>query len=351
VPADEARALIGPGRAPRGLRVKGRLDLKGCDKLTRLPDDLSADVLELRGCRRLRALPAGLRAIRVDAGECHALTDLPAGLCLNELNLEATAVTSLPDDLRVDYRLDLSDCKRLFALPAGLKVGSLVLRGCTALRALPSRLDVCFLDLTGCTELEGWPEDASIKIGGLCVRGCTRLNALPAGLGRLAQLDLGDCPKITELPRGLEVSSWIDVANTGLKDLPESMDRVRVRWGRVLIDRRIAFHPELLTAEEILTERNIERRRVMVTRFGFERFLDAVSAEVLDEDWDPGEPRRLLRVPMPDDEPLVCLSVHCPSTGRHYLIRVPPDTTSCRHAAAWVAGFDNPDDYRPIVET
>jgi hypothetical protein len=34
-----------------------------------------------------------------------------------------------------------------------------------------------------------------------------------------------------------------------------------------------------------------------------------------------------------------------------YLIRVPPDTKSCRHAAAWIVGFDNPDDYHPIVKT
>ena len=39
------------------------------------------------------------------------------------------------------------------------------------------------------------------------------------------------------------------------------------------------------------------------------------------------------------------------AVGRHYLIRVPPETKSCRHAAAWVAGFDNPNDYRPVLET
>jgi hypothetical protein len=343
--------LILSGRAGQDLRLDGRLNLKGCDKLTSLPDNLSADVVDLRGCTQLRALPPGLRAIRVDAAGCHALAELPAGLHLNELNLDGAAIAVLPDDLRVDYKLDLSNCRRLASLPAGLKVGSLVLRNCTNLSALPPRLDVRFLDLSGCTELEGWPKDARITIGGLSVRGCGRLKSLPEGLGRLAQLDVRDCPNITELPPGLEITSWIDVANAGLRELPDSLASVRVRWGRVLIDQRIAFHPETLAAAEILAERNIERRRVMLTRFGFERFLDAVSAEVLDEDRDLGGPRRLLRVPLPNDEPLVCLSVHCPSTGRRYLIRVPPATESCRHAAAWVAGFDNPDDYRPVVET
>jgi hypothetical protein len=45
------------------------------------------------------------------------------------------------------------------------------------------------------------------------------------------------------------------------------------------------------------------------------------------------------------------MSCHCPSTGRQYIIRVPPTTPTCRHAAAWIAGFDNPDDYQPLIET
>jgi len=61
--------------------------------------------------------------------------------------------------------------------------------------------------------------------------------------------------------------------------------------------------------------------------------------------------RRLLRIDLPGDEPFVGLVVFDPSTARQYVLRVPPDMTSCRQAAAWVAGFDNPDDYRPVVET
>ena len=51
--------------------------------------------------------------------------------------------------------------------------------------------------------------------------------------------------------------------------------------------------------------------------------LDA-DAEVLDEDSDPGGVRRLLRVPIEDDEDLVCVMVHCPSTGGRYPSAPPP---------------------------
>ena len=70
-----------------------------------------------------------------------------------------------------------------------------------------------------------------------------------------------------------------------------------------------------------------------------------------DRDTDSGGARELLCVEVPGDEPLVCVSVRCPSTGRHYLLRMPPDVTSCAQAVAWTTGFDNPDAYAPLQET
>jgi len=93
------------------------------------------------------------------------------------------------------------------------------------------------------------------------------------------------------------------------------------------------------------------RRRVLLERVGFERFLREVEAEVVDEDTDAGGERRLLRVAMQGDEDLVCVSVKCPSTGRQYLLRVPPRTRTCHEAVAWTAGFSNPHDYKPAIET
>ena len=66
---------------------------------------------------------------------------------------------------------------------------------------------------------------------------------------------------------------------------------------------------------------------------------------------DRGGPRRLVRVELKNDEALVCVSVICPSTDRRYVIRVPPTMTTCHQAVAWVAGFDDPDEYQPLAET
>jgi hypothetical protein len=166
----------------------------------------------------------------------------------------------------------------------------------------------------------------------------------------VGQLDLRDCTALTSLPRQLEVTSWIDVGGSGITRLPRALDGVPLRWRGVGVTERIAFHPDTLTVEEILAEPNAEVRRVMLERVGFEWFFEHARAEALDQDRDSGGPRRLLRVPLPGDEPLVCLSVCCPSTGRRYVLRVPPGMKTCRQAAAWMAGLD-PDDYRPVVET
>ena len=310
VTGDEARKLILAGTAPERLRVRGRLELTNTGAI-----------------------------------------ELPRGLRCYHLDLRGSGVRALPEGLEVEYKLDLQDCRNLEELPDGLKVGSLVLRGCTALRALPDGLDVYFLDLQGCTRLQGWPRRAHIRIGRLNVSGCTCLTGLPAGLRNLAQLDVSNCPNLRDLPAGLRVSSWLDVGGSGISRLPASLAGVRLRWRGVPVDDRIAFRPETITVAEVLAERNAELRRVLLERFGFERFMREAGAAVVDQDRDPGGERQLLRLKLEGDEDLVCVSVSCPSTRRRYLLRVPPTTRTCRQAVAWTAGFSDPNQYRPLVET
>jgi hypothetical protein len=164
-------------------------------------------------------------------------------------------------------------------------------------------------------------------------------------------LNLAECTQLTELPDHLDVTSWIEIAGSGLQSRPASLADIQLHWTGVPIDDRIAFHPETITAEEILNEANVELRRVLLERMGFERAMKEITAEEIDCDADAGGVRRLLRIPIESDEPFVGLSVIDPSTGHHYMLRVPPWMETCRAAAAWVAGFDNPDDYFPLIET
>jgi hypothetical protein len=351
LPAAEAQQQILKGTAPPGLRVRGRLDLSGQRKLTTLPAHLSADLLDLHDCPNLERLPEGLQARRLNLNGCARLRELPPGLRCYELELRETTLRRLPEDLHVEFRLDLQECRHLRSLPEGLKVGSLNLSSCVSLEALPDGLDVYFLDLTGCATLAGWPRRARVRVGRLSVANCEWLTHLPAWLTEIAQLDVSGCPNLVELPEGLQVSSFLELAGSGLRWLPGSLRDTQLRWRGVPIDARIAFQPGTITVEELMAERNVERRRVLLERMGYDRFAEQAAAEVLDRDHDPGGERRLLKIPLPEDEDLVCVSVCCPSTERQYVLRVPPTMRTCRQAVAWIAGFDDPDDYQPVMET
>jgi hypothetical protein len=298
----DAAGLILAGEAPAGLAVNGKLDLAGKS----------------------------------------ALKNLPARLTCYELDASRTNLVSLPNDLSVECVLNLEGCRRLESLPRNLKVGTLNVANCTVLMELPEGLDVWFLNVAGCTALTGFPRRA---------RSCVSLAALPDYLTDLGTLDVGNCPQLTTLPPRLRVASWIEVAGSGLTGLPPHLQSVGIRWRGVLVDYTTAFAPDRLHAKTVLKERNAERRRVMIERMGFNRFMLEAGAERLDADRDPGGPRELLRVKAPGDEDIVCLSVHCPSTARHYLLRVPPTMKTCHQAAAWMACFDDPKRYKPLKET
>ncbi len=371
VAPSEARELILMGRAPAGMQVNGHLDLVSCRRLSALPEGLSVRRLTLRDCLSLRSLPAGLTCdelviqavpittlpadmqvrYHLDLSDCAELTSLPVGPKAGSLSVRnCPALTALPADLGMAM-VTLRQCPALDSLPVGLTAASLILRDCPKLTALPDGLRVVYLDIAECPSLTRWPEQASVRVARVSLRGCTRLSSLPDWLVNLAELDVSGCANLTELPEGMRVSSWVDVAGTQIRSLPQSLRSVELRWRGVAVDERIAFHPETITAREALAEGNAERRRVLVERMGSGAFIAEAQPDVLDADQDPGGERRLLRVALDRDEPLVCLAVQCPSTGRRYMLRVPPGMRTCHQAAAWIAGYDNPEDYHPVAES
>ena len=267
------------------------------------------------------------------------------------LDCADTDIEELPNGISVQFSLNLRGCRRLKRLPMGLQVGSLDVSCCPHLEGLPEGLKASFVDISDCPQIDSWPKLASINAGRLRARNCTGLSTLPDWLGPLSQIDLGGCTGISSLPTSLIVSSWIDIAGTQISALPEQLTSVGLRWRGVTIDDRIAFRQHEITAQEVLEEQNAELRRVKLERMKLERFLAEANPTVLDRDTDRGGERKLFRVNLNNDEPLVCVSVICPSTGRNYLIRVPPNTKSCRQAVAWTAGFENPKDYKPTIET
>jgi hypothetical protein len=191
--------------------------------------------------------------------------------------------------------------------------------------------------------------DGMRVLGHLNLHGESSLYNLPENL-TCESLDISDCANLTTLPQGLHVTHWIELAGSGITSQPAGHGFV-LRWRGVQVSDRIAFESQSITGQDILNTENVELRRVLIERLGYETFLQQVGGIVRDRDLDAGGERQLVYIPFDDDEPLTILKVTCPSTGHLHVLRVPPYIRSCRQAAAWVAGFDNPDDYQPLIET
>ena len=259
-----------------------------------------------------------------------------------------------PDNLTVEGYLDLAGCTSLTHLPDNLTIeGYLILWGCTALTHLPDNLQVRdLLGLQGCTALTHLPDNLTVE-GSLDLQGCTGLTHLPENLTVGGSLDLQGCTALTHLPDNLTVGSYLYLGagneNLQNRELPHGCKNCDVYWNGVQVTEQVAFRPDTLTANDVLNERNLEVRRIMIERMGQERFVELCGdyLTVLYQDTDTGGQRKLIQIDhrLAVDESMVFLQVICPSTAREYIIRVPPHMTTCHAAAAWVAGFDNPDEY------
>lgn len=312
---------------PDGLLAE-RVSVRGCGEFSTVPENVTIWDLVIQNCESFVRLTHGLRLNVLTIRECNNLISLPSRLYCKSLLLPGSRLTEIPAGLHVEYMLNLDGSTSLTRLP-DLLVRELILRNCTSLEHLPDDLEADLLDVSGCTRLQ-WQGFALVEV--TC-------------------LNISGCPQITYLPEWLSVSGEIDIAGTGLIELPRWLKQCRLLWRGVRIDARIAFHPESISPEEIVRERNVERRRVMLERMGWEKFLASVPRRTIASDTDPGGSRSLFQFTFRDGEELLVLSVSCPSTGRRYFLRVPPWVRTCHEAAAWVAGFDDPDEYSPVLET
>jgi Domain of unknown function (DUF6745) len=123
-------------------------------------------------------------------------------------------------------------------------------------------------------------------------------------------------------------------------------------WRGVGIAPSVGRNPEALTARQVLRWSNVERRRVAIERIGAEAFLDALDAEVVQQD-DHG---RLWRTTVEvDGEPFTAVEVvnstpEPDGTYRRYFLRVPPTVRSARRAVAWTFGL-RAGHYDPVAMT
>lgn len=393
-------------RLPQRLSVGKRLRVYDCPELEEIADDIQvgSDIV-ISGCRKLTRLPRRLEVhgdfTFIANRECR---ELPAELIVHgTLTISGSLISRLPHVLTIDKSLKLLCCTRLSELPEHLIVGehlhiarcpiehlspqwrvgkTIHIRRCTKLTATPDGLtapvSIKIFDCTNlvrmggvqigknlsivrCRKLQELPANQNIP-GILNLSDCTGLTRLPCGmrigdtltaLEWVAALRLGGCRALASLPDDLIVGSSVEVAGSGLQDMPAALrDKIRLLWRGVRVTTDMVFHPERITPVQVFTQQNAELRRVMIERAGLDNLIRKAKTHTLDQDTDAGGERRLIRIVTDDHVRVrVFLVCRCPSSGRQYLMRVPPTTTTCQQAAAWLAGFDRAEEYKPVQET
>jgi hypothetical protein len=125
-------------------------------------------------------------------------------------------------------------------------------------------------------------------------------------------------------------------------------------WEGLNIPRRVAARDSERARLQVLARTsNLEKRRLLLERIGYERFLEIAGAELRQQD-DYG---KLGTTQLAfDDEQLMVVEVanatpEPDGTRRRYFLRVPPDTQTARAAVAWSFGYTDETEYAPALET
>jgi hypothetical protein len=112
-----------------------------------------------------------------------------------------------------------------------------------------------------------------------------------------------------------------------------------------LHQHRVGHRP--LTLADIAGEPDLEVQRQMIEAWpgGWEGWVNDAGARTLHLD----EFGQLIEVAAAV-EPIRAVRVTCPTTGRQYVLRVPPDMPTARAAVAWTFGLRS-EDYQPARQS
>ncbi|MBZ0188166.1 MAG: hypothetical protein K8F91_18095 [Candidatus Obscuribacterales bacterium] len=119
----------------------------------------------------------------------------------------------------------------------------------------------------------------------------------------------------------------------------------------VSVSKEIVDETEKITVQSIEKEDNVEVRRIMIQRYGLDRFISDSGAVEVDRD-DCGI---LYRKDQKNDEAIMVVEVIDATSikqgnPRHYFLRVPPYMKTARAAVAWTFNLRE-GEYDPLEQT
>lgn len=151
---------------PKGLKVKGDLDLRYNSELKVLPEGLNVQHSLDVGQTNIEELPKKLVVGGwLDASSCTNLKTLPKDMnAKGFIDVEFSGISSLPDNFKANSSLFLTSCRDLKILPKNLKVGGVLSLSFCPIKTLPAGLGVGDNLLLEGTKITSLPDD--LKVGG-----------------------------------------------------------------------------------------------------------------------------------------------------------------------------------------
>ena len=164
-------------------KVKGGLYLSNTG-VTKLPDNLTIGEyeyshLDVSYCKKLNALPKGLKVVSVN-GSYSGLIEIPDDIQTTELELRYTKVKQLPLFKNFIEKIDLEGCKSLKTLPEGFTAGELDIED-SPIVSIPNNVKLKQLVVRECKNFTSIGSNCSIDILSIGY-GCLNFTTLPTDI-------------------------------------------------------------------------------------------------------------------------------------------------------------------------
>jgi len=157
---DTLKKINGPG---------GGLSLKNSN-VTKLPDNLSIgnhindySQLDISYCKKLKALPKGLKVHRIDAYNS-GLIEIPDDLQCSYLELQHTRdLKQLPLFKHFIKEIDLEGCRFFKTLPVGFTVGKILIQESNSFVSVPNNVNIKELTVDDCPKFTSIGSNCTIE--------------------------------------------------------------------------------------------------------------------------------------------------------------------------------------------
>ncbi len=151
-------------------KVEGGLDLENSN-VTKLPDNLtigdyindySYSRLDISYCKRLKALPKGLKVARIDAYNS-GLIEIPDDLQCIYLNLQYTRIKQLPLFKHFIKEIDLEGCRYFKTLAVGFTAGKVLIQESKSFVSVPNNVNIKELTVNECEKFTSIGSNCTIE--------------------------------------------------------------------------------------------------------------------------------------------------------------------------------------------